>query len=57
MAAANAAAGIGPPVEEVLRDGNSVSDVAVRRDVDRHRVAVLFPLVGAAIESENAVPR
>ena len=55
-AAAHASAGVGPPVEEVLQDGRSVSDVTVYRDRMRAQVAEAFPVVGKAVAAGEVFP-
>ncbi len=55
-ARANATAGIGPPVEEVLQAGRSVSDGTVCRDRLRAQMTRTFPLVGAAVSAGSVFP-
>ena len=51
-----AAAGAGPPLEVVLRDGSSVSEATVYRDRNRARVAEAFPAVGLGVDSAVVFP-
>jgi hypothetical protein len=55
-ATAHAAAGVGPPVEVVMRDGSSVSEATVHRDRSRALVAETFPAVGRAVDSAVVFP-
>ncbi len=55
-AAAHASAGVGPPVEEVMQDGRSVSDVTVFRDRMRAQVVDTFPQVGEAVAAGEVFP-
>ncbi len=52
----HAAAGVGPPVEEVLRDGLSVGEVTARQETERARVSERFPAVRQSIVSGEAFP-
>ena len=56
MAKTHAAAGVGPPVEQVMRDGSSVSEATVHRDRSRALVAENFPAVGRAVKAAEAFP-